>query len=93
VKIDNQTTIVWSGRFTTMTDNGRIERRMPVPLGEAGDFVYIKPGMPHEVFNMSDTESVVAFVARSSPKFLRSNSYFLLFVALSLRPSSFLNSN
>jgi len=34
---------------------------------EAGDFIYIKPGVPHEVFNMSDSEPVVAFVARSSP--------------------------
>jgi uncharacterized RmlC-like cupin family protein len=33
---------------------------------EAGDFIYIEPGIPHEVFNMSDTEPVVAFVARSS---------------------------
>ena len=33
---------------------------------EAGDFIYIKPEVPHEVFNMSDTEQVVAFVARSS---------------------------
>src|SRR5213078_687412 len=33
---------------------------------KAGDFIYIKPGVPHEVFNMSDTEPVVAFVARSS---------------------------
>lgn len=32
----------------------------------AGDFIYIKPGVPHEVFNMSDTEPVVAMVARSS---------------------------
>ncbi len=32
---------------------------------EAGDFVYIEPGVPHEVFNMSDTEPVVAVVARS----------------------------
>ncbi len=32
----------------------------------AGDFIYIKSGIPHEVFNMSDTEPVVAFVARSS---------------------------
>lgn len=32
---------------------------------ESGDFIYIKPGVPHEVFNMSDTEPVVAFVARS----------------------------
>jgi uncharacterized RmlC-like cupin family protein len=33
---------------------------------ETGDFIYIKPYVPHEVFNMSDTEPVVAFVARSS---------------------------
>jgi uncharacterized RmlC-like cupin family protein len=33
---------------------------------QAGDFIYIEPGIPHEVFNMSDTEPVVAFVARSS---------------------------
>jgi uncharacterized RmlC-like cupin family protein len=32
---------------------------------EAGDFIYIEPGVPHEVFNMSDTEPVVAVVARS----------------------------
>ncbi len=32
---------------------------------QAGDFIYIKPGVPHEVFNMSNTEPVVAFVARS----------------------------
>ena len=33
---------------------------------EAGDFIFIEPGVPHEVFNMSDTEEVVAVVARSS---------------------------
>lgn len=33
---------------------------------QAGDFIYIKPGVPHEVFNLSETEPVVAFVARSS---------------------------
>jgi uncharacterized RmlC-like cupin family protein len=33
---------------------------------QAGDFIFIEPGVPHEVFNMSDTEPVVAFVARSS---------------------------
>lgn len=32
----------------------------------AGDFIFIEPGVPHEVFNMSDTEPVVAVVARSS---------------------------
>ena len=30
-----------------------------------GDFIYIAPGVPHEVFNMSTTEPVVAIVARS----------------------------
>src|SRR5437660_8475440 len=33
---------------------------------EAGDFIYIKRGVPHEVFNISYTEPVVAVVARSS---------------------------
>lgn len=32
---------------------------------EAGDFIYIEPGVPHEVFNLSDTEPVIAVVARS----------------------------
>jgi len=32
---------------------------------EAGDFIFIEPGVPHEVFNLSDTEPVVAVVARS----------------------------
>ncbi len=31
----------------------------------AGDFIFIEPGVPHEVCNMSDTEPVVAVVARS----------------------------
>ncbi len=33
---------------------------------QAGDFIFIEPGIPHEVFNISDTEPVVAMVARSS---------------------------
>src|SRR5437773_10767904 len=32
---------------------------------QAGDFIYIEPGVPHEVFNLSDTEPVVAVGARS----------------------------
>jgi uncharacterized RmlC-like cupin family protein len=32
---------------------------------EAGDFIFIEPGVPHEVFNMSDSDPVVAVVARS----------------------------
>ena len=31
----------------------------------AGDFIFIEPGVPHEVFNVSATEPVVAVVARS----------------------------
>ena len=30
-----------------------------------GDFIFIEPGSPHEVYNESDTEPVVAVVARS----------------------------
>ena len=32
----------------------------------AGDFIFIEPGIPHEVFNLSDNTPVVAFVARST---------------------------
>ena len=31
-----------------------------------GDFIFIKPDVPHEVFNLSDTEPVVAVVARAA---------------------------
>lgn len=34
-------------------------------INEAGDFIYIKSGVPHEVFNIGDND-VVAFVARSA---------------------------
>ena len=30
-----------------------------------GDFIFIEPGVPHEVYNLSETEPVVAVVARS----------------------------
>lgn len=50
---------------------GRVRHEFGPGLGEsveneAGDFIFIEPGVPHEVFNVSDTEPVVAFVARSS---------------------------
>ena len=35
-------------------------------INEAGDFIFIEPGIPHEVVNLSDTEVVRAVVARSS---------------------------
>ena len=34
-------------------------------INEAGDFIYLKPGVPHEVFNIGDGP-LVAFVARSA---------------------------
>ena len=34
-------------------------------VNHAGDFIFIEPGVPHEVYNDSDTEDVVAVVARS----------------------------
>ena len=34
-------------------------------VNEAGDFIFIEPGVPHEVFNVSETDDVVAIVARS----------------------------
>jgi uncharacterized RmlC-like cupin family protein len=34
-------------------------------INDAGDFIYIKPGVPHEVFNIGD-EPLIAFVARST---------------------------
>jgi uncharacterized RmlC-like cupin family protein len=34
-------------------------------INQAGDFIYIKPGVPHEVFNIGDGP-LIAFVARST---------------------------
>ena len=49
---------------------GRVRHEYGTGLGKAvenaaGDFIYIEPGVPHEVFNLSQTEPVVAVVARS----------------------------
>ena len=34
--------------------------------GGPGDFIFVEPGVPHEVFNVSDTEPAISVVARSS---------------------------
>ncbi len=34
---------------------------------QADDFLFIQPGLPHEVFNLSDSEPSVALIARSAP--------------------------
>ena len=51
---------------------GRVRHEYGERLGhrvdhEAGDFIFIEPGVPHEVFNLSHTDPVVAVVARSTP--------------------------
>jgi uncharacterized RmlC-like cupin family protein len=38
-----------------------------VLVNKAGDFIFIEPGVPHEVYNRSDSEPIVAVVARTSP--------------------------
>jgi uncharacterized RmlC-like cupin family protein len=50
--------------------SGRVRHRYGEGLSrsldnEAGDFIFIEPGVPHEVYNLSETEPVVAVVARS----------------------------
>lgn len=49
---------------------GRVRHRYGEELhrsidNDAGDFIYIEPGIAHEVYNLSETEPVVAVVARS----------------------------
>ena len=49
---------------------GRVRHRYGDDLeksidNEAGDFIYIEPGIPHEVYNLSESEPVMAVVARS----------------------------
>jgi len=36
-------------------------------INEAGDFLFIPPNVPHQPINLSDTEQVIAVVARNDP--------------------------
>ncbi len=36
-------------------------------INEAGDFIFIPPNVPHQPVNLSDTEQVIAVVARNDP--------------------------
>ena len=36
-------------------------------INEAGDFLFIPPPLPHQPVNLSDTEQVIAVVARNDP--------------------------
>jgi uncharacterized RmlC-like cupin family protein len=51
---------------------GRVETRYGEGLhqsviNEAGDFIFIPPGVPHQPFNLSATEPAQAIVARNDP--------------------------
>jgi uncharacterized RmlC-like cupin family protein len=51
---------------------GRVETRYGYRLestviSEAGDFLFIPPGMPHEAINLSSTEPARAIVSRNDP--------------------------
>jgi uncharacterized RmlC-like cupin family protein len=51
---------------------GRVETRYGPGLAqsvvsEAGDFLFIPPGQPHEAINLSHTEPARAIVARNDP--------------------------
>lgn len=51
---------------------GRVATRWGASLenevvSEAGDFLFVPPGVPHEAINLSDTEPARAIVARNDP--------------------------
>ena len=51
---------------------GRVETRYGQGLKKsvvnvAGDFIFIPPDVPHQPFNLSDTEPAIAVVARNDP--------------------------
>ena len=51
---------------------GRVETRYGEGLkksvvNEAGDFIFIPPNLPHQPFNLSDTETAVGIVVRNDP--------------------------
>jgi uncharacterized RmlC-like cupin family protein len=51
---------------------GRVETRYGERLdrsvvSEAGDFLFVPPGVPHQAVNLSPTERAVAIIARNDP--------------------------
>ena len=51
------------GRVETLYGEG-LKRSI---INEAGDFIFIPPGVPHQPFNLSATEPAHALVARNDP--------------------------
>jgi len=54
---------VIKGRAKTLYGEGLTESS----INEAGDFIFIPANVPHQPMNISDTEEVVAIVARNDP--------------------------
>ena len=54
---------VIKGRAKTLYGEGLSES----VINEAGDFIFIPANVPHQPINISDTEEVVAIVARNDP--------------------------
>ena len=54
---------VIKGRAKTLYGEGLSES----VINEAGDFIFIPANVPHQPVNISDTEEVVAIVARNDP--------------------------
>ena len=50
-----------SGRVETRWGNGLAES----VVTEAGDFLFVPPGVPHQAVNLSETEPAVAIIARN----------------------------
>jgi len=51
---------------------GRVETRYGEQMeksviNEAGDFIFIPPNLPHQPFNLSDSETAVGIVVRNDP--------------------------
>lgn len=59
-----ETTIyIIKGRAETKFGDGLKESS----INEAGDFIFIPPNVPHLPINLSETEEVIAIVARNDP--------------------------
>lgn len=54
---------VIKGRAKTLYGEGLSE----TVINEPGDFIFIPANVPHQAFNLSDTEEVIAIVARNDP--------------------------
>ncbi|WP_261300832.1 cupin domain-containing protein [Paenibacillus andongensis] len=61
---DHETAIYMLQGKSAMWYGENLEQHMEL---DAGDFLYIPPGMPHLPYNPSDTESCTALIARTDP--------------------------